>query len=55
MAGEHFPCYTFCADSPIHSMSELLTAKSMQWTCSFCRNHPDPKVMDTMANTDCVM
>ena len=28
MAGEHFPCYTFCADSLIHSMSELLTAKS---------------------------
>ena len=47
MAGEHFQCYTYCADSLIYSMSELLTAKPMKWTCSFCRSHPDP--------TDCVM
>ena len=30
MAGEHFQCYMYCADSLIFSMSELLTANSMK-------------------------
>ena len=36
-------------------MFELLTAKPMKWTCSYCRNLPDTKVMDTAADTDCAM
>ena len=54
MAGEHFLCYTYCADSLVHSMTDLLIAKPMKWTCSTCRHLPNTKMMDTM-EPNCAM
>ena len=54
MAGENMQCYKYCADSLIYSMSELRTAKPMEWTCSFCRSKSDSKVMNTETDEVCV-
>ena len=53
MAGEHMQCYKSCADSLIYSMSEILTAKPMQWTCSLCRAKSNSKATDTAADEVC--
>ena len=47
MAGEHMACYKHCADSLIHSMSAIITAKPMKWTCKFCRDQLNPKELNT--------
>ena len=53
MAVEHIACYKYCADSLIHSMSGIITAKPMKWTCSFCRDKPNTKVMSTETDLVC--
>ena len=53
MGGEHIACYKHCGDSLLHSMSALITAKPMKWTCKFCRNQLNPKKLDTAADVVC--
>jgi len=54
MGGEHIVCYKHCGDSLLHSMSAIITARPMKWTCKFCRNHlTPPKELNTAADVDC--
>ena len=54
MGGEHIVCYKHCGDSLLHSMSAIITARPIVWTCKFCRSHlTPPKELNTAADVVC--
>ncbi|MCP4114844.1 MAG: hypothetical protein GY737_05455 [Desulfobacteraceae bacterium] len=54
MGGELIECYKHCGDSLFHSMSAIITARPMKWTCKACRSTiTPPKELDTAQDEVC--